>query len=117
MPVERLGVQELVGDPKVVAMNSPMTPPPSLPETTKPTTLKDDRKDALYMAIQATFTVAARILAIRLFLFLSLIGSFALSVIATDNGTAQSSWVLVLYAMVTTLPLTVLELMGKRNGG
>lgn len=92
--------------------------PMSQPDSTTPTPpVKDERKEALYMAIQATFIVAARILAIRLFLFLSLVGSFALSIIATNNQNPQSAWVLLMYACVTTLPLTVLELMGKRNGG
>lgn len=77
----------------------------------------NDNKEALYMALQATFIVAARILAIRLFLFLSLIGSFALAIIATNNQNPQSAWCLVLYALVTTLPLAFLEFIGKRNGG
>ena len=73
---------------------------------------------AEYSAITAMFKVAAKILAIRLFLFLSLVGAFALAVIATENQNLQSSWVLIIYAGVTILPLTILEFAGKKiNGG
>lgn len=65
----------------------------------------------------AVFKVTAKVLAVRLFLFLSLIGSFVLSIIATSNQNIQSAWVLCLYACVTTLPLTALEVIGRRNGG
>lgn len=73
-------------------------------------------KDAEYSAMLAMFRVISRILAIRFFLFLSLVGSFALSVIATSNQSPQSAWVLVLYACVTTLPLTILEFRNKPGG-
>lgn len=88
-----------------------------LPMTPEPTTPAKDDKEALYMALQATFIVATRILAIRFFLFLSLVGSFVLSIIATNNQYPASAWVLILYALVTTLPLTVLEINGRRKGG
>lgn len=68
-----------------------------------------------YNAILMGFRVAAKVLAVRLFLFLSLIGSFVLSIIATNSQSIQSAYVLVLYALVTTLPLTILE--WKRPGG
>lgn len=63
----------------------------------------------------AVFQVAAKVLAIRFFLFLSLVGSFVLSIVATNNQNMQSAWVLVLYASVTTLPLTLLE--WRKHGG
>lgn len=70
-----------------------------------------------YNALLAAFKVAARILAIRLFLFLSLIGSFVLSLIATTDGNPQSAYVLFLYACVTTLPLSILEYRNRPSGG
>lgn len=82
---------------------------------TKQPQMPDDEKEKLYMALQATFIVAARILAIRLFLFFSIIGSFVLALIATGNQSPL--WVNLLYACATTLPLSVLEFAGKRTGG
>lgn len=75
-----------------------------------------DSRDEQYSAILAGFNVAARILAIRLFLFMSLVGSFVLSVIATGNQSMLSVWVVGVFASVTTLPLTVLEIRAKRGG-
>jgi hypothetical protein len=63
------------------------------------------------------FKVAAKILAIRFFLFLSLFGSFILSIIATNNQSIESLWVMLTYSAVTTLPLTVLEFVGRKTGG
>lgn len=75
-----------------------------------------DNRDEQYSAILAGFNVAARILAVRFFLFLSLVGSFALSTIATTNQSILSVWIVGVFAAVTTLPLTVMELKGKRGG-
>ena len=72
--------------------------------------------EAEYSAILAAMQVAAKIIAVRFFLFLSLVGSFALAIMAVNNQTSQSAYVLLLYACVTTLPLTVLEIVGKRGG-
>ncbi len=75
-----------------------------------------DTREAQYGAILAGFNVAARILAIRFFLFLSLAGSFVLSLIATNNQSTLSVWIIGVFAIVTTMPLTVLEIRGKRGG-
>jgi hypothetical protein len=94
---------------------------PQIAMIQKPTPEKISRSEkeieAEYSAVTAMFKVAAKILAIRFFLFLSLAGSFALSIIATYNQSVQSGYILILYAIVTTLPLTVLEFIGKKNGG
>lgn len=82
-----------------------------LPMTTQ---VSPPTKEAEYSTILATMQVAAKILAVRFFLFLSLVGSFVLAIIATNNNSTQSAWVLLLYASVTTLPLSVIELWGKR---
>lgn len=74
-----------------------------------------DSREAEYSAILAGFNVAARILAVRFFLFLSLIGSFSLSIIATNNQSILSVWIVGVFSLVTTLPLTVLEIRGKRG--
>lgn len=60
-------------------------------------------------AVMAMMNVVAKILAVRLFLFLSLIGSFILALIADHSQSLQSIFVVVLFACVTTLPLTILE--------
>lgn len=75
-----------------------------------------DSRDAEYGAILVGFSVAARILAVRFFLFLSLVGSFVLSVIATNNQSVLSVWIVGVFASVTTFPLTILEIRGKRGG-
>lgn len=118
MPVERMEVEEILEGKKKIP------PPLQVSSTSIPEPIPIPKKnptraeiEAEYSAITAAFKVAARVLAVRLFLFLSLIGSFVLAIIATDNGSPQSSWVLLLYAIVTTLPLTVLEIWGKRRGG
>ena len=76
-----------------------------------------EQVEAKYSAVLAAFQVASRILAIRLFLFLSLLGAFILAMIATENGAVQSAWVLCLYSLVTTLPLTILEISGRGKRG
>lgn len=65
--------------------------------------------------VLAMMNVVSKILAVRLFLFLSVLGSFVLALIADNNQTLQSIAVVVLFACVTTLPLTILE-WRNRNG-
>lgn len=73
-------------------------------------TLKSEPKERVEVtSILAMINVVARILAIRLFLFLSIIGSFILALMADFNQSLQSIAVVVLFACVTTLPLTILE--------
>ena len=67
-------------------------------------------------SIMAVMNVVARILAIRLFLFLSILGSFVLAIIADVNQSLQSIAVVVLFAFVTTLPLTILEWKNHNRG-
>lgn len=77
---------------------------------------KEEPKERVKIdSILAMMNVVAKILAIRLFLFLSIIGSFILSLIADNNQSLQSVAVVVLFACVTTLPLTILE-WRNRNG-
>lgn len=86
-------------------------------EVPKVMAIAPEQVAARYSAVLAAMQVAAKIIAIRFFLFLSLVGSFALAIIATENGQTQSSLVLFLYACVTTLPLAVLEIIGRKQGG
>lgn len=83
-----------------------MTPEPSAP---KPTA------EAKYSAILAAMQVAALILAVRFFLFLSLVGSFVLAILAHNSQSTVSEVIMVIYACVTTLPLSVIELWSKRR--
>lgn len=66
-------------------------------------------------SVVAMMNVVYKILAIKLFLFLSIIGSFILALIADNNQSLQSILVVVLFACVTTAPLTALE-WRNRNG-
>lgn len=102
MGVEMIEVSEILGEPKVVPITAQPTPKPLSPS-----------KEAEYSAILAAMQVAAKILAVRFLLSLSLVGSFILAVTATENGSPQSAYVLLLYALVTTLPLTIIELWRK----
>ena len=107
MPTERIAVEEILGEqPKVVQM-TPMEPkkPSRTPEQV-------DEENA---RIAIAFRVAAKILAIRLFLFLSLLGSFVLAIMADESQSQQSAYVLLMFAFVTTLPLTILELRSHRG--
>lgn len=92
--------------------------PSPTPQTTPMPNEADVRAKvaAEYSALNAMFHVAARVLAIRFFLFLSLVGSFALSIIATSNLAPQSLWVLLAYSFVTTFPLAFLEIRNKSGG-
>lgn len=86
-------------------------------ETPQKNQVTPEQIEAQYSAVLAAMQVAAKIIAVRFFLFLSLVGSFSLSIMAVNNQTAQSGWILLLYACVTTLPLTVLEFTGGKRGG
>lgn len=88
----------------------------SIQESPQETTSTSDIREAEYGAILAAFDVAAKVIAIRFFLFLSLVGSFVLSIIATNNQSILSVWVVGVFAFVTTLPITILEFRGKRGG-
>lgn len=72
--------------------------------------------EAEYSALSAMFKVAARILAVRVFLLLTLAGAFSLAIIATQNQSPQSLWVLIAYSFLTTFPLAFLELRNKSGG-
>lgn len=89
---------------------------PDIVQDERPESRDIDDRELQYSAILAGFNVAARILAVRFFLFLSLAGSFVLSVIATNNQSALSVWIIGVFALVTTSPLTILEIRGKRGG-
>ena len=96
---------------KILPMNPPSSEPPATPPAPK---TYEQREKELSFTLVAINTFI-KILAIRLFLFLSLVGAFLLSIIATNNQSVQSSIVLVLYAAMTVLPLSILEL--KNRGG
>lgn len=85
-------------------------------EIQEPVQRTTEQVKAEYSAVLAAMQVAAKIIAIRFFLFLSLLGSFCLAILAVNNQTAQSGWILIIYACVTTLPLTFLEIFGKKGG-
>lgn len=88
--------------PKVVPMTHPTPQAPS-PEKE-------------YSAVLAAMQVAAKILAVRFLLSLSLIGSFILAILAHNSQSQISEVIMVIYACVTTLPLTLIEIIGRKRG-
>lgn len=72
-------------------------------------------KEAEYSAVLAAMKVAALILAVRFFLFLSLAGSFVLAILANNSQSMVSEVIMVIYACVTTGPLTLIELVRKKG--
>lgn len=67
-------------------------------------------------AVLAVFKAIGMVLAVRLFLFLSLLGSFVLSLYAVHDKDSASLWVLIAYSFLTTGPLVLLEWKGKKGG-
>jgi hypothetical protein len=91
----------------------PMSPQSSEPEAAEKTY---EQREAEFSIALTAINIFIKILAVRFFLFLSLVGAFVLSIIATNNQSVQSSIVLVLYAAVTVLPLTILETRNRSGG-
>lgn len=81
-------------------------------KTSSPTSPKD--RNAMLLAM---FKAISYVLAVRLFLFLSLIGTFTLAIIAIYDKSMASLWVVIAYAFLTTGPLAFLEWRGKKNDG
>ena len=68
-----------------------------------------EQREAEYNQAAVMMKVAAKILAVRLFLFLSLVGAYSLALIGVENR------ILIFYALVAILPLTVLEILGRKS--
>lgn len=63
------------------------------------------------------FTALAAVLAIRLFLLIAVVGAFFLAQAAmTDVTNNHDIWVLVAFCTLTILPLSYLDLHGKKRG-
>ena len=102
MAVQRLNLEEIeetIGGSK--GQTSPVAPP----------------SRTAHDVLLSMFTAISAVLAVRLFLFLSLIGTFVLAIIAIYDKTTASLWVVIAYAFLTTGPLAFLEWRGKKNGG
>lgn len=69
------------------------------------------------VAILGVLRAIGIVLAVRLFLFLSLVGTFALALIATRATDYLPLTVMIAYACLTTGPLAYLELKGRTHGG
>lgn len=61
----------------------------------------------------AVFEVVGRIIAVRLFLFLALIGAFVLALYAMSWQTTAALAVLISYCVLSVLPLVALEWRGR----
>ena len=102
MGVERVGVEEILNEPA----------PKVVPMVNQPQIAASPEKE--YSAVLAAMQVAAKILAVRFLLSLSLIGSFVLALLAHNSQSTVSEVIMIIYACVTTLPLTLIELFHKR---
>ena len=60
-------------------------------------------------AAVGVFQAVAALLAVRMLLLLSLLGGFALAVMALRTGTMQAAGVLVAYAVLIVIPFVALE--------
>lgn len=75
----------------------------------------DQREQRINTKIQhngqiiAVIHTLAKILAVRLYLFFVLIGAFVLADIALDKGTYIALAILVAYAVLTVIPLCILD--------
>lgn len=85
-----------------------------MPSTAPKETVIPPTKESEYSAVLAAMQVAAKILAVRFLLSLSLIGSFVLALLAHNSQSTVSEVIMIIYACVTTLPLTLIELFHKR---
>jgi hypothetical protein len=65
-------------------------------------------------AFIGTLSAIAAVLASRLILLLAVVGAFVLAMKAEGNA---GWWVLVAYACLTVLPLTVLDVITRQRGG
>jgi hypothetical protein len=65
-------------------------------------------------ALVAAFTALGYALSARMLLLLSLIGAFVLGVMAEWSAHILPLLVLIAYCLLTVLPVTALEVLGKR---
>ncbi|MGB6501649.1 MAG: hypothetical protein WBG19_09705 [Thermoplasmata archaeon] len=99
-------VEEIQPHPRLVAPPRPQfTDSPTAPARTT----SSNKYSVDYSAIVAVIRAISAILAVRLFLLLSVIGSFVLAYLAMLDTTTHSIWVLVAYCVLTVLPLVFLS--------
>jgi hypothetical protein len=103
MAVQRLRVEQ---------ENQESTP---LPESSQEIPQKMRAPSTDNSAVISVFKAISHILAIRLFLLLSVIGSFVLSFMAMAASDSHSVWVLAVYNSLTTLPLVIWDLLARKN--
>lgn len=101
MAVQRLNMEEIPDSRGGAGVTSSSAPP----------------NKTAHDVLLAMFTAISAVLAVRLFLFLSLIGTFVLAIIAIYDKSTASLWVVIAYAFLTTGPLAFLEWRGKKGGG
>ena len=116
-PVELAGVEVLPERrPRPMAVVAPLPvqpapPPPPQPAAEPPP--PQSRWLRRHEAILDMFQVFASILAVRVLLFLSLVGAFVLALQAMERETIPAIAVLVCYAVLIIGPLVYLEVRGK----
>jgi len=104
--VQRLAAVPL--SPKRTATTEPARQqPPQNPDVAREQRI--DAKIAHNGQIITVITALSKILAIRLYLFFTLIGAFILGQNALDKGTWIALTVVVAYGMLTVLPLCILD--------
>lgn len=114
MEVERLAAVPV--RPKVVQMVPP-APQLSLPETPETRVVAPViiQREEVSEVLLAAFAAMGFAMSARFLLFLSLLGAFALAVMAMLEPTNPKLIVLGMYGILTTLPLVALEVVAKRG--
>lgn len=87
------------------------TPPPEPPQQVI------IQRTGIPEALVAAFAALGYALSARLILTLSLIGAFALGVMAMRTNTILSMCILIAYCALTVIPSAALEIFGKRPIG
>ena len=107
-------IAESAGQPareELLKLHPPLTI--AAPQAPAPVPFKENTKAQL--ALLAMLQAIALILAIRFFLFLTLVGGFTLALLAMSAQTTMSVVVLVSYALLVLLPVVYLETKNKRG--
>lgn len=72
-----------------------------------------ERRPDISDQINAVFAAISRVLAVRLQLLLSLLGAFALAVMAMQWQSSAGLWLLIAWCLLTVIPLVALEWAGR----
>lgn len=89
-----------------------MEPETIQPETREPQTVVI-RRESVTDVMLSSFAALGYAVSARFLLFLSLLGAFALSVMAMNSQTVNSIVVVTLFCLLTVMPLVSIELYNR----